>query len=92
MKQKRPELLRLYPWKRSSAGGAWHTVAGFEEQKYPCYFIAPVSSDRPGFKRGWLQIRETLHIAWKPAACCKPAQLRSDRQPCLDHGHSKGLT
>lgn len=98
MKQKSTGLLLLYPWKSSSTGGVWHAVAGFEEQKYPCYFIAPVSSDRPGFERSWLQICQTLQIAWKPATCCKPkstcshrAGLHSDLQPCLDHSDSKGL-
>lgn len=91
MRQKRPELLLLYPWKSSSTGGVWHAVAGFEERKYPCYFIAPVSSDRPGFECSWLQICETLHIAWKQAACCKPKQLHSNLLPCLDHSDSEGL-
>lgn len=44
MKQKSPGLLLLYPWKSSSMGGDWHTVTGFEEWKYPCYFIATVST------------------------------------------------
>lgn len=91
MKQKRPGLLLLYPWKSSSTGGAWHTVTSFEEQKYPYYFTASVSSDRPGFKCSWLQICETLHTAWKRAACCKPNQLHRDLQPCPDRGDCQGL-
>lgn len=91
MKQKRPSLLLLYPWKSSSTGGAWHAAAGFEERKYPCCSIAPVSSDRPGFKHSWLQICETWHIAWKLAACCTLKPRHSDLQPCFDHADSKGL-
>lgn len=91
MKQKSPGLLLLYPWKSSSTGGAWHAVVSFQEQKYPYYFTASVSSDRPGFKCSWLQICETLHTAWKQAACCKPNQLQRDLQVCLDHGNCKGL-
>lgn len=89
MQQEQPGLL-LYPWKSSSTGGVWHTVTGFEQQKYPGYFIAPVSSDKPGLI-SWLQIHKPLHIACKPAVCCNPRQLRNDPQPCFGHDDFKGL-
>lgn len=74
MKQKSSGLLLLCSWKSSSMGRDWHAVAGFEEQKYPCYFIATVSTGRPEFKCSWLQICKTVHIAYKLAACCKVKQ------------------